>query len=488
MDKVAEKDKRLRQILDQVMMLTKTDHPAKDDVSINGDDLNIILEKLNLLGKQLSEEEARRKNGEKRMEALLEILMQYTVQDFSNKVKLSAEGDEIDAIAAGFNILGEELSYSLTREKENLLELEIRNGKLLESEERFRLMVQNIKDYAIFFVDPLGYVQSWNKGAQNLQGYAAEEIIGKHLSVFYTESDIEKGVPENNLKIALKNGHYETQGIRIRKNRSSFWAEVLYTPLYDGEGKLKGFSKIERDITELRNARLQLESKTRELERSNADLEQFAYVASHDLQEPLRTVSSYVQLLASRYGDKLDKDAHDFIGFAVDGSKRMKALISSLLDYSRVNNIKPFTLIDTSSLVNEILTDMKDQVNETGTVVGYNDLPKIYGDPLLIGQLFQNLIGNSIKFKGERKPEIKITSVRKNGYYEFCVEDNGIGLNKEYSEKIFIIFQRLNHRDKYPGTGIGLSICKKIVERHGGKIWVDSVPGKGSKFYFTIKT
>ena len=487
MDKVAEKDKRLQQILNLVMTITEADHKAHATVSKKGDELETIIEKLNQLGKQLAEQEAKRKNGEKRMEDLLEILMQYTVQDFSNKAELSAEGDEIDAIAAGLNVLGEELSYSIEREKENLLELELRNGRLLESEERFRLMVQNTKDYAIFFVDPGGHIQSWNNGAQNLLGYTSEEIIGNHLKVFYTKNDTEKGVPDNNLKTALKEGHFETQGERIRKDKSSFWAEILYTPLYDNEGKLKGFSKIVRDITELRNARLQLESKTRELERSNADLEQFAYVASHDLQEPLRTVSSYVQLLASRYGDKLDKDAHEFIGFAVDGSKRMKSLISSLLDYSRVNNIKPFTQIDISALVDDILMDMKEQVVETGTIVSYNNLPKINGDPLLIGQLFQNLIANSIKFRGERKPKIKITSVRKDGHYEFCIEDNGIGLNKEYSEKIFIIFQRLNHRDKYPGTGIGLSICKKIVERHGGKIWVDSVPGKGSKFYFTIK-
>ena len=210
-------------------------------------------------------------------------------------------------------------------------------------------------------------------------------------------------------------------------------------------------------------------------------------MASHDLQEPLRTISSYVQLIAERYKDKLDKDANEFIDFAVDGSKRMRLLINSLLEYSRINKINPFEWINVRDMIEVIVNDMKDQIKESGVKIKYDELPEIYGDPVLIGQLFQNLISNAIKFRSEKKPQIIISGEKKNDDYIFSVKDNGIGIKSEYMEKIFVIFQRLNSREKYPGTGIGLSICKKIVERHGGKIWVESEPGKGSTFYFTLK-
>ena len=359
---------------------------------------------------------------------------------------------------------------------------------LIESRERFSLVVQNVKDYAIFFVDAMGNIQSWNEGAQRIKGYTKDEIIGQHLSKFYTPIDIQNGVPEYNLKMAREMGHYETQGWRVRKDGSIFWVEAVYTAIYNNNGELTGFSKIARDVTDMRNAKIELENKAKELERSNAELEQFAYVASHDLQEPLRTVSSYVQLIADRYKDKLDKDANEFIDFAVDGSNRMRLLINSLLEYSRVNKIKPFEWVEPVEIIEDVLQDIKDKVAESGAIVKYAKLPKIYADPVLIGQLFQNLIGNAIKFRDGKPPEVKITGKRQDGEVLFSVEDNGIGIKSEYDDKIFIIFQRLNSREKYPGTGIGLSICKKIVERHGGRIWVESEPGKGATFYFTIKT
>jgi hypothetical protein len=193
-------------------------------------------------------------------------------------------------------------------------------------------------------------------------------------------------------------------------------------------------------------------------------------------------------LLAERYKDKLDKDANEFIDFVVDGSHRMRMLINSLLEYSRVNKVKPFEWINPAHIIKEILQGMKDQIVESGATIEFDNLPKIYGDSFLVGQLFQNLIGNALKFRNDKKPEIKISGQRKNDEYLFSVEDNGIGIKSEYADKIFVIFQRLNSREKYPGTGIGLSICKKIVERHGGRIWVEPGPGGGSVFYFTIKT
>lgn len=360
-------------------------------------------------------------------------------------------------------------------------------SKLKETEEKFRQMVQGVKDYAIYLLDDEGRIKSWNEGLQRIKGYTADEIIGKHYSIFFTSEDVQNGIPEHNLEVALQKGHYETEGWRARKDGSLFWANETITPIYSEKGELKGFSKITQNRTELKKAKNELESKALELTRSNTELEQFAYVASHDLQEPLRTINSYVQLLANRYKGKLDADADDFIHYIVDGSTRMRQLINSLLEYSRINRVKPFETINVNDVIAEIQNDLNEQIKITKATIKYKNLPDIVGDTVLIGQLFQNLIVNALKFRGDKKPEIIISGAKQNGYYIFSVKDNGIGISKEYWEKIFVIFQRLNNREQYPGTGIGLSICKKIAERHGGKMWVESEPGKGSVFYFTIK-
>ena len=407
-----------------------------------------------------------------RLNVLSDVLLKYAVMDFSQKMPLSEHGDEIDAIAAGVNSLVEELEYKMQ--------------KLKESEKRFRLLIEDVKDYAIFLIDPQGIVMSWNKGAENIHGYAASEIIGEHFSIFYTKEEVEKGEPEQNLEMATKNGRLESEGWRIKKSGKLFWVEVSFTALYDSNNVIKGFSKVTKDNTVRKVAEDALKEKRQELARSNSELEQFAYVASHDLQEPLRMETSYVQLISKRYKGKLDQDADEFIAFAVDGSNRMRVLINSLLEYSRVNREKPFEPIDLNVLLEDI-NQNSNQIAGTGVVITWGKLPVISGDPVLIGQLFQNLISNAIKFKSDKPPEINIECETNETEYSFEIQDNGIGIQKEYSEKIFVIFQRLHSKEKYPGTGIGLAICKKIVERHGGKIWVESEPDKGSVFHFTIK-
>jgi PAS domain S-box-containing protein len=220
-----------------------------------------------------------------------------------------------------------------------------------------------------------------------------------------------------------------------------------------------------------------LEKQANELARSNTDLEQFAYVASHDLQEPLRMVASYTQLLARRYKGKLDKDADEFIGYAVDGVTRMQHLINDLLAYSRLQiKEKALQEIDCSHVLSKSLTNLQTTLQDSGASVTCENLV----------QLFQNLIGNGIKFRGDQKPQIHISAERTNGKWTFAVKDNGIGIDQKYTDRIFAIFQRLHGKQEYPGTGIGLAICKRIVERHGGRIWVESEPQKGSTFYFTI--
>ncbi|MGA9348780.1 MAG: ATP-binding protein, partial [Anaerolineae bacterium] len=253
------------------------------------------------------------------------------------------------------------------------------------------------------------------------------------------------------------------------------------------------YDAAQRELAERKWAEEVLKQTMAELERSNKELEQFAYVASHDLREPLRMVTSYVQLLARRYQGKLDADADDFIAYAVDGATRMQALINDLLAYSRVGTRgKPFEPTDCEAVFEQALTNLQVAIEESGAAVTHDLLPTVMADATQLTQLFQNLIGNAIKFRSEEPPRVHISVNRQSkianrkSEWVFSVRDNGIGIDPEYHERIFLLFQRLHTREEYPGTGIGLAVCKKIVERHGGRIWVESQPGKGSIFYFTI--
>ena len=231
-----------------------------------------------------------------------------------------------------------------------------------------------------------------------------------------------------------------------------------------------------------------LRQQTLELKRSNGELEQFAYVASHDLQEPLRMVASYTSLIKKRYQDKLDADGHEFIGFAVDGAVRMQGLINDLLTYSRAGREpQPSEPTDAGLALDTALANLRRAIEEKRAVIVRGPLPSVMANRLQLAQLFQNLIGNALKFCKDRRPEIRVSAEEKGGEWVFCVRDNGIGVDPKYADRIFLIFQRLHRREEYPGTGIGLAICKKIVERHGGRIWVESTPGEGATFYFTFK-
>jgi light-regulated signal transduction histidine kinase (bacteriophytochrome) len=246
-------------------------------------------------------------------------------------------------------------------------------------------------------------------------------------------------------------------------------------------------TRLSVELDERRRAEQQLARYAGELARSNAELEQFANVASHDLQEPLRMVSSFTQLLGKRYRGKLDQDADEFIGFAVDGASRMQQLINDLLAYSRVGTRgKPFKPADCEVIFREARDNLMKAIEESGADITQDPLPKVLGDEVQLIQLFQNLVANAIKFRSQEPIQIQVSAERKGQEWVFAIKDNGIGIAAEQQERIFSVFQRLHHRSEYPGTGIGLAICKKIVERHGGRIWVESQPGKGSTFYFSI--
>jgi light-regulated signal transduction histidine kinase (bacteriophytochrome) len=243
---------------------------------------------------------------------------------------------------------------------------------------------------------------------------------------------------------------------------------------------------LQTEVAGRKKAETEIIRYANELKRSNYDLQQFAYVASHDLQEPLRMISSYLQLIERRYKSKLDQDADEFIEYAVDGAKRLQNLINGLLDYSRVETSgKSFEPVDCEKVFGDTLANLKVAIEESSAVVTHDPLPTVMADRSQILQLFQNLIGNAIKFRSQEEPRIYVSAGRKGDDYTFSVKDNGIGIEEQYKDRIFDLFQRLHSRG-YSGTGIGLSICKRIVERHGGKIWLESTIGRGSTFYFTI--
>jgi len=341
-------------------------------------------------------------------------------------------------------------------------------------------------DDAIISTSLKGIILSWNKAAEKIFGYPSGEAVGKPVTIIMQPEQMEEF---NKIQDKLLQGeqpiNYDTE--KVRKDGTKIIVSLTVSLIKNNAGNVTALSLISRNITEKKKMEAKLLTVSEELKRSNIELEQFAYIASHDLQEPLRMVTSYLQLLEKRYKDKLDQDAQDFIDYAVDGSKRMRTLILSLLEYSRINRVKPFENIDLNILLKEVLENLSTSIKENKAIIRIDKLPTIKGDPVLITQLFQNLIENGIKFRNSKNPEIIISGKQINGEYLFSVKDNGIGIAEEYMDKLFVIFKRLHSNEKYPGTGMGLAICKKIVEKHGGKIWVESEVGKGSTFYFTIK-
>ncbi|MCL5279599.1 MAG: MEKHLA domain-containing protein [Planctomycetes bacterium] len=348
-------------------------------------------------------------------------------------------------------------------------------------------------DDAIISKDLDGVIRTWNAGAERLLGYKAEEIIGQPITRLLPP---ERKDEEAEILRRLRHGeyveHFET--VRVAKDGRHVEVSASISPLRDATGNLVGASKILRDITKLKQAQEalrrvneQLQEQAEELAATNKDLEQFAYVASHDLQEPLRAVGGFVTLLQQRYQGKLDEKADNYINAAVDGVTRMQALINGLLEYSRVGTRGNVPApVAAGAALQEALENLQMLIRESGALITADPLPTVRADANQLTHVFQNLIANAIKFRAERTPEIQVGSRRQDGAWLLWVRDNGIGIEPQYRERIFTIFQRLHTRTQYPGTGIGLSICKRIVERHGGRIWVESQPGQGSTFHFTL--
>jgi PAS domain S-box-containing protein len=363
--------------------------------------------------------------------------------------------------------------------------------KLRASEERYQKMIAEVKDYAILMLDIDGNVQNWNLGAEHIKGYAATEAIGMNFREFYRESDRKDNLPEQLINEALTTGRATHEGWRVRKDGSMFWGAVVITALHDNNNHVIGFSKVTRDLTERKLNEDRINNYMRDIELRNRQLEEFAYIASHDLQEPLRKIRIFSEMLQNNLNNP--EAAEKYSQKINDGAARMSALITGILKYSQLSVLEQnWEEIDLNEVITEVYDDYELLLAEKNITLNTGELPKIKGIRTQITQLLANLVSNAIKFS-TFNPEINISTVsitekeqeelaaleNDSEYTKITVSDNGAGFDQQYADQVFKIFKRLTTN---PGTGIGLALCKKIVENHGGNISVQSALGRGTTF------
>ncbi|MDO8905721.1 PAS domain S-box protein [Hydrogenophaga sp.] len=378
-----------------------------------------------------------------------------------------------------------------------------RSAELLESEQRFRMMVDNLRDYCIFFMDAQGLITDWTDSAQRLEGYSPSEMLGRHYSVLFDSSspEIAQSQASQTLRLAASRGQHDISNWHVRKDGSRYWAQSLLIALREANGELRGFAKINRDMSDakrlddlMRNINDELENRvterTEQLLAANRDLESFSYSVSHDLRSPLRHISSFVSLLEEHMGDQRDEVASRYLNTIGNSARHMSQLIDGLLAFSRLGraavNVTP---VDLAMLVDTVVSQIAHDTE--GRVVDWvipPDLPVVHGDALLLREVWANLLGNAFKYSRPRERAIIEVgwSVDPAVGYTFFVRDNGVGFDPKYAQKLFGVFQRLHRASDFEGTGIGLALARRIVERHGGSIWAESQLGVGSVFYFSL--
>lgn len=366
---------------------------------------------------------------------------------------------------------------------------------LQQSDERFRLMVMGVKDYAIFMLDPEGRVTTWSEGAERLKGYRAEEIIGEHFSKFYPAEAVALDKPSVELRTATEQGRFEEEGWRVRKDGSAFLASVVMTALRDKAGRLRGFGKVTRDITKKREAEDEVERQRKELARSNAglmavnnDLESFSYSVSHDLRAPLRTIDGFSHALLEDCGDQLDETGKIHLNRIRAATQRMGILIDDLLTLSRLSRTEMHRQnVDISAMAFSVAGDLQRSQPERQIELRVEEGLKTTADPGLLQAVLQNLLSNAWKFTSKRaSAHIEFGITHENGAPAYFVRDDGAGFDPAYADRLFGAFQRLHSMSEFPGTGVGLATVQRIVHRHGGRIWAKSAVDHGATFYFTL--
>jgi PAS domain S-box-containing protein len=358
-------------------------------------------------------------------------------------------------------------------------------GEFVSSRSLLAAIVESSED-GIISKDLYGIVTSWNQSAERIFGYTAEEMIGRPIAILAAPDRLDE-MPR--ILARIRRGerveHYETK--RQAKSGRIIDISLTVSPIRDESGRIVGASKIVRDIGERKLAEQAIAEQVERLARTNADLQEFAYATSHDLQEPLRTIASFSELLRQQYRSHFDKDADQMIDLVIGAATRMSSLIRDVLAYSRVINAEdiPFNDVSTTQMVEWAIENLQFAIKESGAIVEFEHLPVVKAEKAILAHVFQNLISNAIKYRSSAPPHIRIQSRKEGKTWVFSVADNGLGIPAAYHETIFKLFKRL-HAGGYEGTGVGLALCKKIVEKHGGRIWVESEPGRGSVFQFTI--
>lgn len=375
--------------------------------------------------------------------------------------------------------------------------------RVFNEEQVYHLMVGEIEDYAILLLDRNGVIRNWNKGAEKIKGYTEEEAIGMNFRMFYRREDREAGLPEQLIDRAAREGKAVLEGWRLRKDGSAFWGSIVITALHDAEGQVVGFSKVTRDLTERKQAEERQMRYARQLEAQNKELQQFAYAAAHDMKEPLRKIMVYYSALFDENGESLPAERQQaYLRRSADAAERMMRLIDDLLAYTRVvGSEQVFEQVDLNVLVAEVIARYQDSIDGLGGIVRCGRLPVVKGIAFQLRQLFDNLLSNAIKYRStDRLLTVVITAspvevpemtdvYGAERYVRIEFRDNGIGFPPEMSEKIFNMFERLHRRDEYSGTGIGLAICRRVMDNNRGFIRARGTPEEGSVFelYFRVE-
>src|SRR5256886_1985153 len=353
--------------------------------------------------------------------------------------------------------------------------------RLDRSEQAFQLLVEGIQDCAIFMLDPDGRVASWNAAAERIKGYRAHEIMGEHFSTFYPPDDVAQGKPQWALEIAEREGRHEDEGWRVRKDGTRFWANSVISPMRDSQGGLIGYAKGTRDLTKRPRA-------DQASPQPNQELERFSYSVSHDLRAPLRAINGYAQALWEEHAARLDDEGKRLLAVIRDSAKLGGELIDGLLSFSRLGRqALARAPVDVTALAESVVAELRQTQGSVAVEVVLSPLPPTSGDAALLRHVLVNLIGNAFKFSAKRAhPKVDIGAEPHGSEVAYYVKDNGVGFDMQYAGKLFGVFQRLHRPDEFEGTGVGLALAQRIIQRHGGRIWAEGKVNEGATVRFTL--